>query len=155
MCIRKSVDKIRKQVSTDCIKCTVTYWLHLHSLHSLIVLDIDQVWSESSLCAQWVAKDPRFLHADSKDSDQTGQMPRLIWVFTGRTCHFVGFVMSWPIAVSSETLCSNFHFHFNMLSWVSEWGLFQLGIKVHQYFNRFPMFLIKLKPKLIDIAVAY
>ena len=29
---------------------------------------------QSSLCAQWVAKDPSFLHADSKDSDQTGQM---------------------------------------------------------------------------------
>ena len=34
--------------------------------------------SESSLCAQWVATDPRFLHADSEDSDQTGRMPRLI-----------------------------------------------------------------------------
>ena len=43
------------------------------------------VWSESSLCAQWVAKGPRFLHADSEDSDQTGRMPRLIWVFAGRT----------------------------------------------------------------------
>ena len=43
------------------------------------------VWSESSLCAQWVAKDPSFLHdADSGDSDQTGRMPRLIWVFAGR-----------------------------------------------------------------------
>ena len=51
------------------------------------------VWSESSLCTQWVAKDPSFLHADSEDSDQTGRMPRLIWVFPGRTCHFVGFVM--------------------------------------------------------------
>ena len=51
------------------------------------------VWSESSLCAQWVAEDPSFLHADSKDSDQTGQMPRLIWVFAGCTSHFVGFVM--------------------------------------------------------------
>ena len=30
------------------------------------------------LCTQWVAKDPRFPHADCKDSDQTGQMPRLI-----------------------------------------------------------------------------
>ena len=29
-------------------------------------------------CSQWVAKDPRFLHADSEDSDQTGRMPRLI-----------------------------------------------------------------------------
>ena len=26
-------------------------------------------------------------------TDQTGQMPRLIWVFTGRTCHIVGFIM--------------------------------------------------------------
>ena len=30
---------------------------------------------------------------DSEDSDQTGRMPRLICVFAGRTCHFVGFVM--------------------------------------------------------------
>ena len=58
-----------------------------------ISLGIRPVWSESSLCAWWVAKDPSFLHADSEDSDQTGRMPRLIWVFAGRTCHFVGFVM--------------------------------------------------------------
>ena len=50
---------------------------------------------QSSMCAQWIANDPRFLHADSKVSDQTGQMPRLIdlnlrWAHT----HFVGFVMS-------------------------------------------------------------
>ena len=50
---------------------------------------------QSSLCTQWVAKDPGFLQADSEDSDQTGRMPRLIWVFAGRTCHFVGFVMRW------------------------------------------------------------
>ena len=43
-----------------------------------ISLGIRPVCSESSLCAQWVAKDPRFLHADSEDSDQTGRMPRLI-----------------------------------------------------------------------------
>ena len=51
------------------------------------------VWSESSLCPQRVAKDPSFLHADSEDSDQTGRMPKLIWVFARRTGHFVGFVM--------------------------------------------------------------
>ena len=50
-----------------------------------ISLGICPVWSESSMCAQWVAKDPRFLHADNEDSDQTGRMPRLIWVFAGRT----------------------------------------------------------------------
>ena len=58
-----------------------------------ISLGICPVWSESSLCAEWVATDSSFLHADSEDSDQTGRMPRLIWVFAGRTCHFVGFVM--------------------------------------------------------------
>ena len=57
----------------------------LRSAKTQISLGIRPVWSESSLCAQWVAKDPRFLHADSKDSDQTGRMPRLIWVFAGRT----------------------------------------------------------------------
>ena len=30
-------------------------------------------------------------------TDQTGRMPRLIWVFAGCTCHFVGFVMLWLI----------------------------------------------------------
>ena len=50
-----------------------------------ISLGICPVWPESSQCAQWVAEDPSFLHADSEDSDQTGRMPRLIWVFSGRT----------------------------------------------------------------------
>ena len=66
-----------------------------------ISLGIRPVWSESSLCAQWVAKDPSFLHAGSEDSDHTGRMPRLIWVFAGSTCYFVGFVMrrlNWPDA---------------------------------------------------------
>ena len=50
---------------------------------------------QSSLCAQSVAKDPMFLHADSEGSDQTGRMPRLICVFAGRirVGHFVGFVV--------------------------------------------------------------
>ena len=65
---------------------------HVRPAKTQISLGIRPVWSESSLCAQWVAKDPSFLHVDSKDSDQTGRMPRLIWVFAGRTCHFVGFV---------------------------------------------------------------
>ena len=43
--------------------------------------------------SQWVAQDQSFLHADSEDSDQTGRMTRLIRVFAGRTCRFVGFVM--------------------------------------------------------------
>ena len=69
-----------------------TKW-HVCLAKTQISLGIRPVWPESSLCAQLVAKDPSFLHADSEDSDQTGRMPRLIWVFAGRICHFVGFVM--------------------------------------------------------------
>ena len=68
---------------------------HVHPAKTQISLGICPVWSEFSLWAQWVAKDLSFLHADRKDSDQTGRMPRLILVVAGRTCHFVGFVMRW------------------------------------------------------------
>ena len=47
-----------------------------------IRLGIRPVWSESSLCAQWVAKGPSFLHADAQ-ADLS-----LRWAHT----HFVGFV---------------------------------------------------------------
>ena len=91
-----------------------SYWVHIFShlmtrptnwpvrpAKTQISLGIRPVWSESSLCAEWVAKDPSFHHADSEDSDQTWQMPRLIWVFAGRTCHFVGFVMRRPFCTFS------------------------------------------------------
>ena len=59
-----------------------------------ISMDIRPDWSDSSLCAHWVAKDPIFLHADSEDSDQPWHSPSLLWVFAGRTsfcwsCHEV------------------------------------------------------------------
>ena len=66
---------------------------HVCPAKTQISLGIRPVWSESllsawrklgSLATQW---------GYSKDSDQTGQMTRLIWVFARRTCHFVGFVM--------------------------------------------------------------
>ena len=47
---------------------------------------------QSSLCAFWIAKDPGFLHADSKDSDQTVRMHRLIRVYR-RKGQLVGFVV--------------------------------------------------------------
>ena len=40
-----------------------------------------------------VPKDVRFLHADSEDPDQTGRMPRLIWVLSGRTATLL--VLTW------------------------------------------------------------
>ena len=68
-----------------------------------ISMDIGPVWSESSLCAQWVAKDPSFLHAESEDSDQIGRMPRLIWVFAGRTLILV--VLSCRGSFTFESRC--------------------------------------------------
>ena len=57
-------------------------------------LGICPVWSESLLSA-WRKLGSLASHwAHSKGSDQTGLMPRLIWVWAGSTCctcHFVGF----------------------------------------------------------------
>ena len=73
----------------------------VHPAKTQISLDINPVWSESLQCAQWVAEDPRFLYADSEDSDQTGRMLRLIWTFAGHT-DFVGFVV-WQLKSTSST----------------------------------------------------
>ena len=46
-----------------------TKWLYVQQrLNS--VWASPPVWSESSLCTQWVAKDPSFLHVDSKDCSE-------------------------------------------------------------------------------------
>ena len=50
-----------------------------------ISLGIRPVWSESSLCAQMVKKDPSFLHADSEASDQFELMPKLFSVLSRHT----------------------------------------------------------------------
>ena len=58
-----------------------------------ISLGICPVWSESSLSA-WRKLGSLANHwAHSEDADQTGRIPRLIWVFTGRKGHFIAFVM--------------------------------------------------------------
>ena len=71
-----------------------------------ISLGIRPVWSESSLSA-WRNLGSLATHwAHSEDSDQTGRMPRQIWVFAGRTlillvlscrCSFLGH--SWLDAI--------------------------------------------------------
>ena len=63
-----------------------------------ISLGIRPVWSESSQCAQWLAENPRFLHADSEDwSDWADAQADLSLRWT--PSHFVGFVMSRLICV--------------------------------------------------------
>ena len=97
-----------------------------------ISLGICPVWSESSLCPHWVAQDPGFLHADSEDSDQTGRMPRLIWVFAGRTlillvlsCHGSVTVNTWQRLSWLFSLLSDEH-HYNLVNnfgWPNEFAV--------------------------------
>ena len=57
----------------------------VHPAKTQISLGIRPVWSETSLSA-WRKLGSLAIHlAHSEDSDQTGRMPRLIWVFAGRT----------------------------------------------------------------------
>ena len=53
----------------------------------------------------------------SEDSDQTGRMPRLIWIFAGRTCHFVGFVVRWLINVIHSHLYKSIFTGFTDWHW--------------------------------------
>ena len=61
---------------------------------------------QSSLCAQWVAKDPSFLHADSEDwSDRADAQADLSlrWAHS----HIVGFVMRRLILVTVSAPCKS------------------------------------------------
>ena len=75
---------------------------------SQIDLGIHPVWSESSLSAWKNLGTLVTYKAHSEDSGQTGQMPRLIWVFNGRTHHFVGFVMLRLILRKNTWVCVSF-----------------------------------------------
>ena len=67
--------------------------LHVRTAKTQISLGFRPVWSESSLSA-WRKLGSLITHwALSEDSYQTGRMPRLIWVFAGRTV--VLLVLSW------------------------------------------------------------
>ena len=67
-----------------------TKW-HVRPAKTQITLGIRPVWSKSSRCAQWVAEDPMFLHADSEvwsDWADAKADLSLRWAHS----HFVGFV---------------------------------------------------------------
>ena len=88
----------KQQLTADFLKCTYepphdnTNKVSVRPERTRISLGICPVWSESSLSA-WRNFGPLATHwAHSRDSDQTGRMPRLIWVFAGRT--LILFVLS-------------------------------------------------------------
>ena len=49
-----------------------TKW-HVGAAKTQISLGTRPGWSESSLCAQWVVKDPSFLHGESEDWSESSQ----------------------------------------------------------------------------------
>ena len=61
-----------------------TKW-HVRPVKTQISLGIRPVWSESLLLTLWKLGSLACHWAHSVDSDQTVRMPRLIWVFAGRT----------------------------------------------------------------------
>ena len=66
----------------------------VHPVKTQISLGICPVWSGSSLSARRKLGSLATHEAHSEDSDQTGRMPRLIWVFAGHTVTSLGFVIS-------------------------------------------------------------
>ena len=72
---------------------------HVRPVKTQLNLGIRSVWSESSLSAWRKLRSLATHWVHSEDYDQTGRRPRLIWVFAGRTYHFVGFVMRQLICV--------------------------------------------------------
>ena len=82
-----------------------TKW-HVRPAKTQIGLGINPVWSESSLSA-WRKLGSLATHwAHSEDSDQTGRMPRLIWVMPFRWfCHVAA--QMW-LASHSPCICYTF-----------------------------------------------
>ena len=86
------------------------FWHTCVPKNTCIDLLIRAVRSEYSLTALWIAKDPRFLQADSEDSDQTAHSRRLIWVFAGRTCQNEKFLTLQHICFSGRINRNSFEY---------------------------------------------
>ena len=93
-----------RRFNLSCRMAKPTQW-HVRPAKTQISLGISPVWSESSLSAWRNIRPLTIFWAQSEDSDKTWRMPRLSWVFAGRTRHWVGFVVLWLI-YSFQDLCS-------------------------------------------------
>ena len=84
-----------------------------------ISLGICPVWSESSLSA-WRNLGSLATHwGHSEDSDQTGWMPRLIWVFAGRTVTLLVLSCRGSNAIESTRLLVGGHFGISQRCYLS------------------------------------
>ena len=89
----------QKQTSQMSRRMTKPTKWPVRSAKTQISLGICPVWSVSSLCAQWVAKDPSFLHADSEDSGCPG------WSESSLGTHAILLVLSWGGSNITLILC--------------------------------------------------
>ena len=82
--------------------------------------------SESSLCAQWVAKDPLFLHADSEDPDQTQADVSLRWAHTHRCfCHEAHIWMNKTLCINWDLIHSHRYLYYRESSFYSNTKLIE------------------------------
>ena len=95
--LANSVNEFHLAVSQlSCLMTKPTKW-YVCPAKTQISLGIRPVWSESSL-STWRKLVPLASYwAHNGDSDQTGRMPRLIWVFAG--CTVILLVLSWGCSV--------------------------------------------------------
>ena len=119
-----------------------TKW-SLHSAKTQISLGICPVWSESSLSAwrkigflaiQWV---------HSEDADQTGRMPRLIWVFAGHKGDLFGFVVQRLIYCSSlcyRLVLTTGKIYIMLASWFCHQSSVVLLHQVGYFFEVWPVY---------------
>ena len=81
----KGPDQSARNVFTYEPQHDKTHKISVRSAKTQISLGIRPIWSEISLPAWRNLRSLATHWAHSEDSDQTGRMPRLIWVFAGRT----------------------------------------------------------------------
>ena len=99
--------------------------------------------------------------AHTEESDQTGRMPRLIWVFAERTGHFVGFVMlrlkylfylsyqNWILMYVYDIAMNQ---HMQLRYGISSWLFFKTAFV---YFFPLIVMLTYFTPKLVDINLIF
>ena len=98
----------RKEVHLSRSMTKPTKW-HVRPSKTQFSLGIGPVWSESSLSAWRKLGSLATNWAHSKDCNQTGPIPRLIWVFTG--AQIILLVLSWGDSFSLKTLTRISHYH--------------------------------------------
>ena len=80
ICLQSSLLRSSNEASWN-INWTATWQNHQNDLcahQRLRSAWASAQFDQSSLCAPWVDKDPSFFHVDREDSDQTGQMQKVI-----------------------------------------------------------------------------